>query len=147
MPRLERLVLVYVRLSLHFYTYRSEFDDTRCAWLQQLSGSKPSPFFLPALKSIELHLTRDWFERQFHYAMLPFHDPAITDFEYEDVGGGEREEEKDDMLVHILEHRKDVVTFLDMSPVSQTHYRLPIVDLFAGLTNLRGIDLRVSTEQ
>lgn len=138
MPHLEELRLTYVALSLHYYTYGGELrkDDYVPATLRAKTTS-----VLPALKRIHLYLTPDWFERQFRAAIDGGSD--YEDFEYESAGGGEREEEQEDFLEDLLTSRGDAVTVLDMTCVKKTHMELEIVDLLAGLPNVRSIGLRV----
>ncbi|KAE8740221.1 hypothetical protein FOCC_FOCC014273 [Frankliniella occidentalis] len=137
MPHLERLQIYYCAPNLYFDTYRGEFKPT-----EDLRSPKRPAF--PALKEIELGLSIYWFRQQFLYAMLPLHDSSITDHEYEDICGGDREEEKEAMLSDILHYKADIITGLKMACFGETTYRLPILDLFAELPNLREIYLKVS---
>ncbi|XP_052129566.1 uncharacterized protein LOC113215499 [Frankliniella occidentalis] len=136
MPHLERLQIYYCAPNLYFDTYRGEFKPT-----EDLRSPKRPAF--PALKEIELGLSIYWFRQQFLYAMLPLHDSSITDHEYEDICGGDREEEKEAMLSDILHYKADIITGLKMACFGETTYRLPILDLFAELPNLREIYLKV----
>lgn len=145
MPHLEELTIIYKPLTLHYYTYRGQFDPCggKGRWMSEEERSKVKKKHFLALKSLRLDLTEDWFQQQFHYVIPPI-DKYLDDFEYEGVGGGSREEEQEDMMEDILVHQRDVITALDMSAVKVTHGdRLPIVDLFSELVNVRSITLRV----
>ncbi|XP_034243838.1 uncharacterized protein LOC117646769 [Thrips palmi] len=140
MPHLEELRLTYMPLSLHYYTYRGELSVDDHYGLPS-AATKQAPAALPALKRLHLHLTTDWFQQQFRAAIDG--GPDYEDFEYESAGGGEREEEQEDFLVDLLAAKGDAVTVLDMACVQKTRMELEIVDLLAGLHNVRSIGVRV----
>lgn len=134
MPSLTNLELTVTSVDNHYSAYGGEFRSK----VEQFGNKRPKVSFAK-LKEIELYLTRDWFDNQFS---------GVDDFDdfyehSEDVGGGGgREECVDDRVPDLLQHRKDVVTHLDMSCFRKTRVELPIVDLLAGLTKLRTIALR-----
>ncbi|XP_034246376.1 uncharacterized protein LOC117648176 isoform X2 [Thrips palmi] len=130
MPRLEHLQLVFIDHNLYFYTYRGQF------------AKASSAACFPALKNLEVHLRFEWYEQQFCYATLPLRDRYMEDYKYTTLTGGHKEEFQEPMLEDILRNKKDIISYLDMSVFGPTTYRLPIIDCFADLTELRGIGVR-----